>query len=303
MQLEDKVLPLAVIYPLPKQPLSRQKEALDRDWSPGLRLGFGAVTPHDGWDVYGTWTYFYNSYSNTSSVSPFNSSDFSQTLTGNPIGTKALTSPWFLNPNQDFFQAVRANGALLFNQIDLELGRKFWISCHLSLRPFAGVRIYWSRMHFSVNGSRPSAANADLLRSRSVYQQKSWAVGILTGLDTAWEFVRNWNIYAKGAIALPYGKTWIRRNGSELSIDGTGTLNQNLRATTHDAIYKTQPFIDLALGLRWDRAFDTFRILVDAGWESHLLINYNKLFGGTDLPSTNGDLTLAGVVIRGRIEF
>ncbi len=287
-----------------------KKEQFDLEWDPGLRIGVGVVTPHDGWDFYGNWTYFYNSYSDTSSVAVFDNSDFSQTASGNPVGTEALRSPWFLNPNGEFFQKIRARWAVLFNQIDLELGRKFWISCYLSLRPFVGLRTYWSRMHFSVNGSRPLRTDSDFLQARSLYKQKSWGVGLLTGLDTAWEFVRNWSFYARGAFALPYGKVWIRRNASEFSFNQAGVVVENIEATTEEAVYKTQTFLDLALGIRWDKAFENFRLLFDAGWESHFLVDYNKIFRGTetsiaftDLPSTNGDLTFSGVVVRGRIEF
>jgi len=286
------------------------KEEFDWEWDPGARLGIGVVTNHDGWDIYSEWTYFYNSLKNRLNVAPFDDSNLA--VAGPyPIGTQAFTSTWFLNPNAEFLNHIKARWALLFNQIDLKLGRKYWISRFLSLHPFAGIRGYWARMHFSLHGSRPLAPNATYFNAGSTYRQKSWAVGLLTGLNAAWHLTRNWSIFNDAAVALTYGKYWIRRKSSQFEVDQTGAVVGNLSALTRDTIYQTQPFIDLALGLRWEQTFNqTIHVLFDIGWENHFLIDFNHLFRGaepsvsfTDLPSTKGDLTLSGVTVSGRVEF
>lgn len=287
-----------------------RKEEFDWTWDPGVRLGLGAVTNHDGWDAYAEWTYFYNRLGAQSSVAPFTSSDLGEG-NPNPPGIGALTSAWFLNPNGEFLQKVRAKWALLFNQIDLQLGRKYWISHFLSLHPFAGVRGYWARMDYDVKGSRPVAADATFYETRSVYKQKSWAVGLLTGLNVAWHMTHEWSIFSDAAVALTYGKYWVRRKASEFEVNQTNQVVGDLTAKTLSVLYQMQPFVDLALGVRWERIFNqSFRLLLDLGWESHFLIDFNQLFRGTepsisftDLPSTNGNLTLSGIVARGRVEF
>ncbi|MCB1074714.1 MAG: hypothetical protein KDK59_04190 [Simkania sp.] len=287
-----------------------KKEEFDWSWDPGVRIGLGLITDHDGWDVYSNWTYFYNSVTDSSSVPPFNDSNLAQ-AGPYPLGTRAFTSTWFLTPNGEFLRRVKAKWAILFNQIDSRLGRSFWISRYLSLQPFFGVRAYWSRMYFNVHGDRPARVNATLFSTSSTYGQKSWAVGLLGGINTAWHINPNWSIFANTSIALAYGKSWIRRKSSQLEIDQTGVTLGNLSATTQDTIYQTQPFVDLAMGARWEKTFkESFRLLFDLGWETHFLIDYNQLFRGTepvisftDLPSTNGNLTLSGLTARGRIDF
>lgn len=288
----------------------KEKQEFNWEWDPGLRVGLGVVTNHDGWDVYSEWTYFYNSLSTSSSVPPFNDSNLGP-FTSVPLGIEAFTSAWFLTPNGNYFSGIQSKYALLFNQIDLQLGRNYWISRFLSLRPFVGVRGYWGRLHFSVHGNRPLRADSTFFETGSTYKQKSWAVGILTGLNTAWHFTSDWSLFGHVAVALPYGKYWIRRKSFEFQIDQNDAVVGNISVTTRDTITQTQPFIDLTLGIRWETTFnECCRLLFDIGWENHCLVDFNQLFRGTeptisqaDYPSTNGNLTLSGITARGRIEF
>ncbi|MCB1110556.1 MAG: hypothetical protein KDK64_06200 [Chlamydiia bacterium] len=282
---------------------------LDRSWDPGSRIGLGLVMDHDGWDVYSDWTYFYNSETASRSVPPFSNPNFAFGGNNQTPGVKALRSPWFLTPNGDFFNHIQSKWAVLFNQIDLELGRNYLISKYLSLRPYAGVRGYWTRMHFSVKGSRPFLGDTSELRSSSRYRQKNWGVGFLAGLDTNWFFTVQWSLFADASAALTYGKWWVKRASSERERDTTGVI-RNLRVNTRDINYGIQPFVDLVAGLRWQNAYTNFRLLFDAGWEFHYLVDINQMFRGTgetiansDLLSTNGNLTLSGIRIRGRVEF
>ncbi|WP_420421739.1 Lpg1974 family pore-forming outer membrane protein [Simkania sp.] len=217
-----------------------KKEEFDWSWDPGVRVGLGLVTNHDGWDVYSDWTYFYNSTTESSSAPPFDDSDLAQ-AGPYPIGTRAFTSTWFLTPNGEFLRRVKSKWAVLFNQIDSKLGRNFWISHNLSLQPFFGVRAYWARMHFSVQGDRPARVNATFFNTSSTYRQKSWAVGLLAGINTAWHINPNWSIFANTSVALAYGKYWVRRKSSQLEIDQNGVTLSNLSATTQEQSIKRNP--------------------------------------------------------------
>jgi len=285
------------------------KQEFDWSWDPGCRVGLGVITNYDGWDVYSDWTYFYNSLADSSSVPVFDNSDLTS-LALQP-GIEALTSSWFINPNNDFLQRISSRLSLQFNQIDLQLGRKYWISHRLSLHPIAGLRGYWASMHFDVKGSRPLRPAATFFETASQFKQKSWAVGLLTGLNGSWHFTRNWSLFTDLALALTYGKYWVKRESSQFEVDQNNVVLSNISATTRNTIYQTQPFVDLALGFRWEEVFNqSIRLMVDAGWEFHFLTDFNHLFRGTEpsisrtaLPSASGDLTLSGLAIRGRIEF
>ena len=299
---------------------------LDWEWDPGVRLGFGVVTNHEGWEVYSNWTYTYNSVSDVSSVPDYLGRDFFSTNV-NPPGTKILTSPWLWLPNRDHFNRIKANWALLFNQIDLTVGRHFWLSSRLSVHPFAGIRSYWARMHFSVDAFRPGINNPASIQnqidSKNTFKQKSWGVGLLGGLDTTWHITDQWSVIGMVDLALTYGKTMVRSRIDNLQIQFSPQVPyRNVHLQVDDNLYRLQSFVDLSLGFRWETMIDeVYRLLFDLAWETHFLLNFSQLFYGTyqtgattnpfvtlpnastDLPSSKGNLTMSGVVLRGRFEF
>ena len=291
-----------------------ENKHLNWEWDPGLRVGLGLVSDHDGWDLFANWTYTYNSTSESSSVPDYSGNDFS-TTDFNSSGTEVLTSPWLFLPHLDHYNRISGKWELLFNQIDLILGRDYWVSPRLSFQPFTGLRGYWARMEFDVSAFRPfipPPSRQNLIIAKTSMKQKSWAVGLLGGIQGDWQFTDQWSIFAISDIALAYGKYNVRARFRYFQInEGVETINRDIDYHTSDILYRLQTFIDLALGIRWEKQFNkSCRLRFDLGWESHYLFNFSQLFVGTfhngatsDFPSTKGDLTLSGVVARGRIEF
>lgn len=288
---------------------------LDWGWDPGLRLGFGVVTNHDGWDIHTDWTYFYNSVQTSATVPDYPAVNFTST-TFNPAGTQVLSSPWLFFPHHDHFNYIEADWSLLFNKIDLALGRAFWLSPRLSVHPFSGVRGYWSRMDFTVVATRPAISRAvsfqNFINSRSRSLQKTWAVGLLGGLNTSWYFATQWSLVGAADVALCYGKYTVKRKIRQFQVQETDNLiYRDLGYTTDDTAYKMQPFIDLELGVRWETSIkESYSVQIDLGWESHFMLNFSQAFFGTftsdsttDFPSSKGNLTLSGIVMHGRFVF
>ena len=283
-------------------------------WDRGVRFGVGVVTNHDGWDVYSDWTWIYNSSFDSINVQSYPVNDL--TSLQNPVGTQALASPWFADGTHSNFDSIQTRWSILLNQFDLELGRKFWISPRLVLRPFGGLRGHWSRMFFKVRGSYDGlglGANARLFQETARRTQKFWAVGLLGGLQSNWYINRNWSVFVNWAISLLYGSF---DNKTHLQAFGFNANNQEIsnfdQQFNHDDIYTLQSVCDLAIGIHWELPIydSAYKVSFDAGWESHLYPGYNHLDanvsassnGATYLPA-EGDLTLSGLVLRGKFEF
>lgn len=320
--IRHKVVPIETDSPIPAIFTSvvppNKKEHFDWNWNPGVRLGLGVITSLDGWDVYTNWTYFYTKDHQSKDVAPIRTA-----LSSLPVGQELYTSPWFIEPNSTLYNHISARYSLSFNQVDLELGRNFWISDELSVRPMAGLRGYWASLNFKVHASReafspPQQQGVDSSDESSRYKQDSWGVGLLSGLSSSWHFTRHFSLYGELELALAYGRTSIDRHASILEVSSfTNTAQKNYSASTRDRRYLLQPFIDIGLGIRFENNFDSLRAILDLGWEFHSLLKFNQLFRGTfaeitennpgrfasDLPSTNGNLSLSGFVARGRLEF
>ncbi|NGX50744.1 MAG: hypothetical protein K1060chlam2_00594 [Chlamydiae bacterium] len=298
----------------------RTKE-FDVEWDPGVRVGLGIITNHDGWDLYTDWTYFYNSDSKSISVPPFR--QFSNNILVNPPGQLLLNSPWFGGTTASNFNEIDGKWSLLFHQIDLVLGRKFWISPNLVLRPYGGLRGHLSRLHLHIKGTydgreNPEGGRIFLQKEKSNWKQKFWAAGLLAGMKTTWHMTKHWSVFGDGDVALIYGCFNLRNRFGSLIIrrdnmGGIETLQNFTHTYNNDNFYSIQPVIDLAIGFRWETTFSncSYRLNFDAGWENHSWIDFNRLtrfkkteviFAQDFLPPA-GNLSMSGVVVRGRFEF
>lgn len=283
------------------------KEEFDWHWDPGVRLGVGAITHHDGWDAYLNWTYFHSRSSASHNKPSFD--DFE-------VGTISYTSPWFLDPNDDEYPVLKANIALTYNQIDLEKGRRFWISRNLTLRPSMGVRGYWSRITMNVKGTSGRSAQdtetgAGILEKTDM-KQKVWGVGLLAGLESTWHFYSYWSVFSSADISMAYGKL---KQTKKMYYEDNVFAEDEIEfgnVTLRDRQYHLQPIFDLALGFRFENTMyeEKFRILFDLGWEFHYLYDQNQLLRGTnnnasttDQVPANGDVSMNGLIFRGRFEF
>lgn len=296
--------------------------SVDTEWDPGCRLGLGVVTNHDGWDLYLDWTYMYNSATSSKSVSPFVIGSFSDD-TDNPLGTEVLSTPWGLtqSENNRLFTHVGAKWSILFHQFDLELGRNFWIAKTLTLRPYVGLRGHWSRMHLNVHSTYadnpdPNAqAGSGYLgvNQTNNMKQKLWSVGLLTGVDSAWHMTNGFSIFAQGDVSLTYGQFDNRQRDRHFRFDQNG-VRRDLDSTIHhdDDDYALLTTVDLALGIRYETTLydDAFRFLFDLGWENHIWLDFNHFVRNSTGNAQSfvsdlheGNLTMSGLVVRGRFEF
>ncbi|MCP5505692.1 MAG: hypothetical protein H7A38_02280 [Chlamydiales bacterium] len=302
--------------------VAAKKERFENKWGPGVRVGLGVIGSEDGWDLYANGFYFDVSTSESKDLNPIASA-----LDVNDPGAQYYSSPWFfLAPNSGSFgnpfsfipySHFSAHWDLEHYQIDLELGRKFWISQKLLLRPFIGIRGFHSEQNLKLHASRPLGEFLEEQDEKLKAKQKNWGVGLLSGVNTTWQLTPRWSIYGDASVALTYGRLDIKEKDKILQRrtfqnPDTPEVSINTEVTLRDAYYKLMPHVDLGAGLRFEDTFSNnkYRILLSAGWESHFLFDYNELLRGTnpsseatDLPSANGNLTLSGFVLRGRLDF
>lgn len=94
-------------------------------WEPGFRIGVGYNMEYDEWDTQAMFTWFRTQTKDTN--------------------TGSITSPFFGSKLALFnaYESAKINWKLQTNIIDWDLGRKFWVSSYLSLRPSIGIRGGW----------------------------------------------------------------------------------------------------------------------------------------------------------------
>lgn len=265
-------------------------------WDPGFKAGAGLNFWHDGWDVYGEYTWIHGHGSD--SIARDNG-----IIPETPL-------PGSVTDGILFADRAESRSSLHFNVFDLELGRNFYVSQFLMLRPHIGFKGTWQRQdwktrYFSpgdfeieiTNGAPVAITGPYRLRQKSKY----YGVGIRTGLDTAWHFTTNWSIFGDMAWTAMWSRYLLKRK--DVVSDET-TEQKRVAIDSNSRFYDVKYIGELQLGLRFEMWFldDRYHIQIQAAWEEQVWINHMKFIAGL-ATSSFFDLTLHGLTAKIRFDF
>jgi hypothetical protein len=302
------------------------------EWDWGFKLAAGYNTPHDGWDIFLQWTRFHpESMHSSTSVPTFGAATPASSITGvvYPLLLPASTGiQEGSNQGEPFGPGYAASMHWKFrlDLLDLELGREFFVSKWLTLRPHAGLRSAWlhqrSKVTYSglIDESGTSVTNEQIPTIDVGLKNNFWGMGPRAGLDAQWGLGCGWSLYSELAASLLLGHFNIFEI-QEPAIDTTTGLGVTGSSETFQEKYRAmRAAFDLAMGLRYQQLFacDRFGLMVQLGWEQHLFINQNQLIrlatshtvhpstvnGYAFTPVTNqGDLGTQGVTLTVEFDF
>ncbi len=295
-------------------------------WEPGFRVGLGYNLPHDGWDLYANWTWL------------ISRADRNVSTTDGEV-----LYPTFLNINQidsvcGSVGCANAKWKTHLNVIDLELGRQFFVSKWLTVRPHFGLRNAWAYQHFNLDycgnfntyhnnescsntcGCSLSSSSSDDSsdscyhyipnRRGSVYSDNSckfWGLGLRGGLNTQWGLGCGFSLYGDLALSMLFGRFHVKQDENFHPQDEASLKTNDIV----DKFTACRAVTDLAAGLRWDQNFDRdrFHFRLQAGWEQHLFFSQNQFHRVVDdfAPGitvvNQGDLSFNGLTIATRFDF
>jgi len=293
-------------------------EYLGTKFRPGLRIGSGWNSACDGWDGLATWTYTRNQKKDSTNTDFFFISDELPEFT-------ALINPW-TNPGFTFdgtpliFDKMSAKWHLQFNQVDLEFGRKYWLSSAFTLRPYAGARAGWITTKFRVKALRDFTLDPDtdpeLITFKDTFSTKTLGAGIIGGFQPNWYICNTFVFFANFQCAL----LWQRFNGSKKERYQAPELEEpiNYSNSFRSVFYTMQTVWDLAAGFRWENTWccDRFRTSLDVSWEQHIWLDFDQrttfsnrksiganIYSFDHVDRITTDLMLGGAVARFRLDF
>lgn len=274
----------------------------DFDWNWGFKAGLTYNTTCDGWDVGVVWTRYRGKASSHDEAE----TDDNQTL----LPLWSALQP----PNAPLFATdIEANWDLDLDLIDFELGREFWNSRLLTLRPFIGVRVALIRQDYDLKfkgGSWSTAGVSGTPVNGLVDLDNDFkGAGLRAGLDSVWNFGCGWAIYGDFAANIIYGKFDFDHDEYNRQAAAPFSKSKVLETENH---FRTSRFIgDLALGVQYSALFCDCKYGFSAqlGWEQHIFLDQNQMWrvvriGSVgDMPNSGenvfhqrrGDLDTAGV--------
>jgi len=285
-------------------PTSGTNQEVTFKWNWGFRAGIGFDLGHDQWDTTFTYTWFRNHSKPSSFTTPTGGS--ASSLNSDLPTTAAVTSG-----------SAKAN--LHFQVGDWELGRWFYVSNSLSVRPHAGVKGSWIDLK-ETNSFASTAAPTSYSVSN---KNRSWAVGPSAGINTNWYFgcgntmgkrngeVRERPVFSifgdvSGALMYSHFKNSHSENGTTATgATSTGFhvsgLNRNLMV----------PVLSGIMGLAWDVCFDCDKMHfgLRAGYELQYWFRQSQRFSFDSLGGTprytrsTGELALQGLTVDLRLDF
>ncbi len=282
-------------------------------WDPGFRVGLGWQShTAEGWDVYLDWTWYKNNTTQNATAASTATID----------SANGIVPYWGFNyyaTAYGTYRNMKATWRLLYNMIDLELGRDFFVSCALSLRPHLSVEGGWIHRKFNVfysgllSTTDPYDGPTESYSSRSNY----WGIGPKAGLSGNWWLGAGFKFFGNLSGSLLSGR--VTKNTASFTNIGSTNLNPYYNSFSDSKIFRIVPHLQSIVGAGWDVCFccEQYRFSITAGWEVNefwnvpMVLNPDAVvisdttfnFDISNKESRTHNLGLSGLTAEARFDF
>jgi hypothetical protein len=264
----------------------RDLQTTDFDWDWGFKVGAGYNIPRDGWDIALYWTHIHNT------ASDHEKADGLKEVLYPVWNTAGTVFPGTINQ-------AKGNWQVHLEQVDLDLGREFFVGKHLTTRPFVGARSAWIFQEYDIE-YKGLNDDGGALEQEAALKNRYFGFGFVAGLNTDWRLGAGFSLYGDADVSILMGYFDVDQKGTQ---DDVKIWQQEKSFRTGRAI------MDLGLGFKYRKLFsnDHFGLTFKAGYEYHLFFNQNQFIlssGNADFELFNpakGDLTYQGVT--GSVQF
>ena len=242
-------------------------------WDFGFKAGLGYNTTCDGWDFGVLWTRFDGRASSHNEAER----DDNQTLLTLWSDDKSVSDPG----EALFATDIETHWKLHLNLVDIALGRKYWNSPRVALRPHIGLRIAYVKQNFEIQhlgGVKTTSTPTDAENNEVNLKNAFNGVGIRVGLDGEWNVGCGFALYGNFALSLINGR--FKVDHDETNREAVSPFSKTKALETKDNFRATRWISDLALGVQYSALFCdcNYGLTVSLGWEQHLFLDQNQLW-------------------------
>ena len=261
-------------------------------WDPGFKAGIGWNFCHGCWDMSLQYTWFYT-----------NVDDSKATQHYIVPGVKVYDPTALIGPTQ--FQKASAHYDLHYQVGDLELGRNFYVSKTLKLRPFFGFKGTWQKQDYNVfYETVPFIVALSPVAYSARFDHALWGIGGRGGCNSSWQFSKAFSFYGNLALSA----MWLHYNIERKDLFSITSKAENVVdqkvVDTEGSLSVIKPVLELGVGLRAETYFGCgrYHILLEAGWESQVWANQTLLIT-VEENYDKQDLSLQGLTAKIRLDF
>lgn len=254
------------------------------DFQSGFRVGLGVHLPYDLWDIYVSYTRF--------------TPHASESVRG-PFYPLFLFQGTGISQGANVAQA-QAHWKIEFQNVDIEIGRAFYIAKTLVFRPFFGMKGAWIDQDAKIRYEGGFIPTGQTFQTH--FKNDFKGAGPLLGIQSHWLIGAGFSLFGDFAAALILGHFDNEQKQDQLDGAEVVDLNSDFNLVS--------PTLQLAIGVAWDRNFnrDRWHCGLSVGFESQSWGGQNQTeqFTDKDLPiyvREKGDLALYGLTLKARFDF
>ncbi|MBX7066080.1 MAG: hypothetical protein K1X28_02500 [Parachlamydiales bacterium] len=270
---------------------------IDFGWDPGFRVGVGYGMNRDGWDTQAYYTWFHTRGKDSISSLP-------GTIHSSFVGNFYVSNPNGLGLSGPSYQSASIDWNIHYNMFDWELGRSFWVSQALALRPFMGIKGGWINQSMDSTWENPSFSGSQFVNPQTFHKGREnvknnfWGIGPSIGMNTKWNLFASrcqmFHLLADFSGALMWGH-WTFHDSYHNDIDQhifIGMQNINSGATA----------IRGFLGFGWEMVLSDYRMAAKLGYESQFWLDQLQYYSFVRGRLSNV-LTLQGGTLEFSFDF
>jgi len=264
-------------------------------WNPGVRSGIDYSLNHDGWDIKAIYTWFFTqAKDHQNSISHISSPYLGNFYVNNADGSDVQAAPTYAS--------AEIRWRILFNMFDWQLGRKYFVSSSLILRPFAGIKGGWIHQKIHTKWFDPTNTTVQntFLDGTENLKNNFWGIGPSIGIDSEWKLgcIRKltFNLFADFAGAILPGR-W--------NFNDIYQNDQPQKVTVDTASFiAASSMLQAILGLKWviDFAQGRSSFFAKIGYESQVWLSQLQFYSYNTGRLSN-PLTLQGATIELSFNF
>lgn len=249
---------------------------LNFNWEPGYKASIGTYFDWDMWDVHLDFTSF--------------STHAQHSATSDLSGLFPLLGQQIMS-----FSKANAHWHVRFYDLDLVLGKSYFVSKYLALHPYFGLTSAWVQQHRHARYQNPI-----LLKLRG--KNNFWGIGPRIGTEAQFYLGRHFSVFGNAVGALLWGKFDV--NEKERNLSANAELYD-----LHDNTHRMAPIVGFELGLAFETNLnhDHNYLRVKVGYEGQYWWRQNQfpLFNATaeSFARQSEDLSLQGLTTELRFAF